>query len=142
MNAKIPKPTFSPKRESEFSRLVRSFTEARGAGDSAGAIRSIDRAWRMAPKNPEINFLYGRLQLDNGAINQAIELFAAAVASRAYPDYEAAYISALCLGGQTELAQQRLEAALKEFAVIPDGALARAARQVAIAAAPQFPGWL
>jgi GT2 family glycosyltransferase len=142
MKAKSPKPASSPAHEAEFSRLVRSFTQAHGAGDSATALRSIDRAWRMAPRDPETNFLYGRLQLDNGAIDQAIKLFAVAVAGRAYPDYEAAYIAALCLGGQTDLAQQRLEAALKEFAVIQDGALARAARQVAIAAAPPFPGWI
>jgi GT2 family glycosyltransferase len=130
------------KRDSELSQLIRHFTAARDAGDPMAALRSIDRAWRMAPDNPEINFLYGRLQLSLGASADAAVLLEKAAASRSHPDYEASYISALCSSGRLELAHHRLETALKVFAVAPGGALAEAARLVAGAWTLQFPGWV
>jgi GT2 family glycosyltransferase len=142
MNSNSLPPTAPSKRKSELSQLIRHFTTARGTGDSASALRTIDRAWRIAPDNPEINFLYGRLRLSDGEFVQAMKLLQKAAGGRGYPEYEATYISALCSGGQIELAQQRVNAALRKFAVVPDSALAQAARQVAKASTSQFPGWI
>jgi GT2 family glycosyltransferase len=142
MNSKSLKNSSPPKRESELSQLLRLFTKARSTGDAAVALRSIDRAWRMASADPEINFLYGRLLLSAGDFLQAEKLLRRAVAGRSYPDYEAAYVSALCAGGQIEAAQHRLERALETFAVVPDGALAQAGQQVVKLLGSQFPGWV
>jgi GT2 family glycosyltransferase len=142
MNPNSPQPTTRPKAESELSQLIKSYSLSQSVGNSANAIRVIDRAWRLAPRNPEICFLYGRQLLSEGAYVQAIKLLATATAGRTYPDYEAAYISALCLDGDLEAAQQRFEAAGAKFAVTPGGQLAQAARQVALASKTVFPGWV
>src|SRR6185312_2311566 len=142
MNSNRLQPTARPKAESELSQLIKSFSSALSVGNSADAVRAIDRAWRQVPKNPEICFLYGRQLLSQGAHAQAIKLLDAATAGRAYPDYEAAYISALYLDGQLGPAQQRLEAALARYAIAAESQLAQAARQVATASAEHFPGWV
>lgn len=131
-----------PKHESELSQMIKSFTATRREGDRVSARRLIDRAWRLAPQNAEINFLYGRLEFTEGVFDRAIELLQTAATLRIYPDYEAAYISALCAGGKIELSHRRLEAALAQFAVTPDSALAQAARRVTMAAAANYPGWI
>jgi GT2 family glycosyltransferase len=142
MNSNRLQPTARPKAESELSQLIKSFSSALSIGNSADAVRAIDRAWRLAPKNPEICFLYGRQLLSQGAHAPAIKLLAAAIGGRTYPDYEAAYISALCLSGEIEAAQRRLEVALARYAVAAESQLAQAARQVATASAQHFPGWV
>lgn len=141
MKSSNTQPVLPSERESLLSQLIKSFTAARDAGNSAEALRLIDRAWRHIPDNPEINFLYGRLRLDDGAFDHAVKLLATAAAGRVYPDYEAAYISALCASGQLELARKTASRVLQSFMVAPDGALAQAARQV-VQASSAIPGWV
>jgi len=132
----------SPELEAELFQLVKSFSAAREAGDRPSALRYIDRARRIAPDNPEINHLYGRLLLVDGALEPAITLFETAAKSRIDPVFEAAVIQALCLAGKIVPARERLEAALTRFSVTRDSALAEAARSLVAVLAPSFPGWV
>ncbi len=129
-----------PDSDSELFRLIRSFRAALDAGDRAQALRNIDRAYRRAPQSPEINHLYGRLVLADGLFEDAVRHFKDAAENLANPEFEAAYIVALCAGGELTAAQGRLERALARFAAAADGALARAARRVAEETGR--PGWI
>src|ERR1700754_2272967 len=142
MKSKKLPPTPGRKPASEFTQLLESFTAAHRDQDRVSARRLIDRAWRLTPENPEVNFLYGRLELEESLFDRAIARLGTAATLRAIPEYEATYISALCMDAQIELAQHRVIAALRKFAVAPGSLLARAARHMAlITPSPKYYGW-
>ena len=142
MKSKKLPPASGKKPVSEFTQLLRSFTAAYREQDRVNARRLIDRAWRLTPENPEVNFLYGRLELEENVFDRAIARLRTAATLRAIPEYEATYISALCRDAQIELARQRVIAALRKFAVVPGGLLAQAARHLAlITPHPEYHGW-
>lgn len=132
----------SPERATELFELIKAFRIAQDAGDRLAALRFIDRAWRIASKNPEINYLYGLWLVRDGSVKAALSLLETAAASGNDPNIEAVYISALCADGSIDHARVRLQKALGRFATAADSPLADAARQVAAACQPQIAGWI
>ena len=121
----------SPERATELFELIEAFRIAQDAGDRLTALRLIDRAWRIASKNPEINYLYGLWLVRDGSAKAALSLLETAAASGNDPNIEAVYIAALCADGSIDYASERLQNALGRFAVAAGSPLANAARQVA-----------
>src|SRR5271169_5583375 len=92
----------SPERATELFELIKAFRIAQDAGDRLTALRLIDRAWRVASKNPEINYLYGLWLVRDGSAKAALSLLETAAANGNDPNIEAVYISALCADGSVD----------------------------------------
>ncbi len=129
-------------RAAELDALIKSFRVAQDNGERAEALRIIDRAWRVAPANPEINHLYGLFLLSEGYSGRAVELFDFTAAHDSTPDVEAIRITALLRDGQIPVAQERLAAALDRYSVKIGEPFADAAQRVAAASQPEFSGWI
>jgi GT2 family glycosyltransferase len=131
----------SAEPDDELLRLVVSFKAARLDGKTAQALRSIDRARRIAPDRPEINHLYGQALMAD-APAAALPYLEKAVALQPSVTFEAAVIGALLADHDLERAAERLAKALGAYAVTPGGPLAKLARRVTEELAPRWPGWI
>jgi GT2 family glycosyltransferase len=133
------KPSVEP--DDELYRLIVAYQAAREAGNKSLAMRYIDRAKRIAPDRPEINYLYAQVFVDE-APGAALPFLKKAAEAQSSAHFESAVISALVANDEYEGAVERLEAALRRFAVAPGGPLAKLARRITAELAPRWPGWV
>lgn len=131
-----------PPTASELERLLGAATDAIAAGDLESALRSADRARRLAPRSAEIATLLGRILLRLGKPGEAVVHLERA--SRELDDVklECALIDALAAVDRREEAYERLGRALQAFATSPGDDLALAARRHVFAPGSPAAGWV
>ncbi len=100
--------TASSDRTAELETLMKAFRAAQAAGNKSDAIRLIDRARRIAPKNLELSQLYSLMLISEGRLDQASVVLDTLVSENPDPDLEAIYISALYNSGLHNQARARL----------------------------------
>jgi GT2 family glycosyltransferase len=127
--------------ESHLCRLLERVAGSVRSGDFGTAYRCADRAARLAPAEPEIALLCGRLLLARGDPASAVDRLARAVRLRADPETAAWEVIALLEAGRRQAARERLEAVLRSFPVAEGGTLAAAAHAAMIAGPPDVRGW-
>jgi hypothetical protein len=116
--------------DAHFSTLLDAIGASMRERNFAQALRYADRAGRLAPTDPVITALRGRLSATSGETAAAASLLADAAERRPDPDTISWLIEALLAAGRPEDAAHHLSAALQRFAVTLDGSLAVAARRV------------
>src|SRR2546423_1181568 len=100
------------------------------SGQIDQALREIDRAWRNQPVlQPALAHIYARLLMKRGSNwPVAVNLLSHGLSDCPTPELEADFADVLLRSGQARAACERLDAALKRFAVVPRGRLAHQAR--------------
>ena len=127
--------------ETHLCRLLERVVESVRSGDFRNAYRCADRAARLAPAEPEIALLCGRLLLAGGDPASAVDRLARAARLRADPETTAWQVIALLEAGRRQAALERFEAALRRFPIAEGGTLAAAAHAAMIAGPPDVRGW-
>jgi GT2 family glycosyltransferase/glycosyltransferase involved in cell wall biosynthesis len=126
--------------ETHLCRLLGQVACAVRSGDLGSAYRHADRAARLAPAEPEIALLCGRLLLARGDAASAVDWLTRAARLRADPEVAAWHVMALLKAGRGQAAREQLDAALRRFPVVESGTLANAAH-TAIDADHSRVGW-
>lgn len=116
--------------QQHLERNLRAFTEAYRSGDVAAADRFIDRVGRVAAEDPDIAYLRGKLLLETGKPNSAIQCLQLASRQRNSPDAVALLIKSFLLVGWQVQAKALLEEALGDYAVLPGSSLASTADEL------------
>ena len=127
--------------ETHLCRLLGQVADLVRSGDLHTAYRYADRAARLAPEEPEMAFLCGRLLLARGQAVLAINPLARAMRLRADSEPAAWHVIALLEAGRREAAREQLEAALWRFPVVEGGTLAAAAHATITANPTGVQGW-
>ena len=122
--------------------LLQSANDFLERGEAAGAIRFVDRAWRLAPNNAVVLELYGQLSLHLGEYSSARQHLGKATDLQPSPGIEASLIESMLALGELEAAAKRLEIALHRFAVVPGGRLATAGRRLLSHCSGSIRGWV
>jgi GT2 family glycosyltransferase len=127
--------------ETHLCRLLAQIASAVRSGDLGGAYRYADRAARLAPAEPEIALLCGRLLLARGDAASAVDRLARAARLRADPEPAAWHAIALLEASRRQAAREQLDAVLRRFPVVESGTLANAAHAAINADHPGVQGW-
>ncbi len=127
--------------ETHLCRLLAQAADAVGSDDLAAALRYADRAARLAPSEPEITLLNGRLLLASGEAALALE--ALSRAARMSPDSEPAawQVMAQLALGDRRAARDCLHAALQRFPVFESSTLSAVAHRATVKNRIDAPGW-
>jgi GT2 family glycosyltransferase/glycosyltransferase involved in cell wall biosynthesis len=127
--------------ETHLCRLLGQIAGAVRSGDLDTAYRYSDRAARLAPAEPEIALLCGRLLLARGDAALAVDRLARAARLQADPEPAAWHVIALREAGLWQAAREQLEAALRRFPVVEGGTLAAVAQAATTTDPSDGPGW-
>jgi GT2 family glycosyltransferase/glycosyltransferase involved in cell wall biosynthesis len=127
--------------ETHLCRLLGQVASRVRSGDLNTAYRLADRAARLAPAEPEIALLCGRLLLARGDASLAVDSLMRATHLRAGAEPMAWLVYALLAAGRTQAAQEQLAAALWRFPVVEGGTLAAAAHAIISQDAAGASGW-
>jgi len=127
--------------ETHLCRLLCQIAHSVRSGDLDTAYRWADRAARLAPEEPEIALLCGRLLLARGDAASAVGSLARAAQLRADPERAGWLVNALVEAGRRQAAREQLVAALRRFPVVEAGTLAAAAHAAVAADSTGVRGW-
>jgi len=118
---------------SELEELISHVNGAIKAGDMPQALRSADRARRLAPADPTVRQLYGWLLFRSGEAAMALPHLEASTLLLDTANAHAILIRALVAAGDLSAAREKLEQALSRFAIEPHDDLAAAAHELIVA---------
>ena len=127
--------------ETHLCRLLGQIAGSVRSGDLDTAYRYADRAARLAPAEPEIALLCGRLLLARGDAALAVDPLARAARLRADPEPAAWHVIALLEAGRRQAAREQLEATLRRFPVVEGGTLAAVAHAAITTDPSGVRGW-
>jgi GT2 family glycosyltransferase len=127
--------------ETPLRRLLGRIADEARSGNLGFAYRLADRAARLAPAEPEIALLCGRLLLARGDTAAAVDRLARAAGLRADPELAAWHVIALLEAGRGKCAREQLDAALRRFPVVEGGTLVNAAHAAINTDELGVPGW-
>jgi GT2 family glycosyltransferase len=127
--------------ETHLCRLLGQVASWVRSGDLNTAYRFADRAARLAPAEPEIALLCGRLLLARGDASLAVDSLTRATHLRPAAEPTAWLVYALLEAGHMQAARDQLAAALRRFPVVEGGTLAAAAHAIITEDAAGAFGW-
>lgn len=132
-----------PRRPGRMDSLKR-ITQLQQSGDLREALRLADRQWRTTPhQRAQLAPILGQLLLQAGeSPATAFAVFTRAAELAPSSEREADLVKCLLAANRPDLAQQRLLAALQNYACESDDALANAARLVLTHPETPMSGWM
>ncbi|MBK8176757.1 MAG: glycosyltransferase [Rhodospirillales bacterium] len=123
-------------------RLLLDAARAIEAGNFDVAIRCADRAWRLAPSSVPVVLLYAQLLINRREFSGALSRLEDAFRLEPHPDTAVLIVDVHAQQGCWDEAVNWTTAALRRFAVVADGPLARCASRIAAAPESRSRGWI